>query len=142
MLVEWHWPYYRNLISWNLSVCVFEDDSLENRGFCSYKDKSNLCVYETDFDRMVRCWGIQFFFDILLFFSYIFFFSFIFLSVHFSNILSFIWIYFWMEKSNKTLWTQQTQKKKDTEILQDKVNLCLINRFLYLQCGFKYKRIR
>lgn len=101
-----------------------------------------ICAYTKHFDRMVRCWGIQFFFDILLFFSYIFFFSFIFLSVHFSNILSFIWIYFWMEKSNKTLWTQQTQKKKDTEILQDKVNLCLINRFLYLQCGFKYKRIR
>lgn len=139
MLVEWHWPYYRNLISWNLSVCVFEDDSLENRGFCSYKDKSNLCVYETDFDRMVRCWDIQFFFDILLLSSFFLLFFFLYIFQIFYHLFGFI---FEWKKSNKTLWTQQTQKKKDIEILKDKVNLCLINRFLYLRCGLKYERIR
>lgn len=79
------------------------------------------------------------FFDILLLSSFFLLFFFLYIFQIFYHLFGFI---FEWKKSNKTLWTQQTQKKKDTEILQDKVNLCLINRFLYLQCGFKYKRIR
>lgn len=117
-----YWPYYWNLICWNLPVCVWRW-FLGKGGFCFHRRIKIICAcHETDFDKMVRCWEFLSYTISFWYFIIILFFLFFFMFTFFKYSIIYLTLVLSEKKAIKLFGLIQKF------LLQDKVNLCLNKR--------------